>query len=642
MTEISWRRRLTLGLQSLVGIVLKKVWAVGLIGMAGLVSAQNLAGAAAHFKLTRIEHEEIIQADHTSTQNVTMERLALSDTGAIAIGRYKASFNQDLESLEVTEAHTQKADGRKIPVAPDQILVQRGLLAEGGATSWPGLNTLQITFPQVQSGDKTLVQLRRRVHRTPLPNWLTHFDFLPNNLTVDFYKVTLTAPIDMPMEVMAQGFKKETNTEAGRNTWTLTGHGVASSSEPMTANSLKIWPYWAYSTLPSRSALSDAFAQAMRGKMIITPEIQSLSEQITQGARGDLEKAGAISRWIAKEMRYVAIFVGAGGYVANNLPDILKNRYGDCKDHVLLMMSLLQAAGIESAPVLINTANSDWVPPAAIATYDHALVFIPHLNLFTDPTAKDIPFGSLSWSVSAKPVLVGLTGGSQDMRTPAFEAQHNRIEIQSTWLIKPDGHAHAELQIGTVGEAATTLQNRLIQIPAGFSGTAVQRLLSSSGLKGKGFMQYPAVQRTKQAQSLSAQMELPDFLPHRELVTVNVHPAINSIPVYILSNLGPQNLEARQSDMLCTPIQIRERFELALPPKAELLLAPAETDLQDAGLTYRSRYRVEGTKIIGDRFFERLPTRSGHICTTDEVTQRRAVLDAIRKDLRQVVSFKQR
>lgn len=603
-------------------------------------TAQGFGSLASQFRITQIEHREDIAADYSSKSTVILERQALSDQGAIVVGKYDVSFNPDLESLEVVEAYTEKVDGQKILVLPQQINEQKGFLAPGTQISWPGLNSFQITFSQVQNGDKTYVRYQKTTHRPALPQWLTHYDYLANALDILSYKVQLSAPMEMPLEVMSQGMTLTSSTENGRKHWQIQGRSSSSSDELQMANGLKIFPYWMYSTLPSRLALGDAFTQATRQKMLITPEIQTLANQITQGQNSDFDKAQAIARWIAKEMRYVAIFVGTGGYVPHDLPDILKNRYGDCKDHTLLMMGLLKAAGIESAPTLINTANADWTPPIAAAVYNHVLVYIPGLKLFHDPTASQIPFGKLPWSDSAKPVVVGLPSGSQDMRTPAFAAKDNRVQIQSVWRMDAQGRAQADINVATWGEAATTMQNKLIQIPAGFSGAAVQHFLKAAGLKGKGFVQYPPVQRLTQEQSLSTQITLPHFLTTPEAASVNPHPMVTSLPVYVLNNLGPQLDKDRRFDMLCTPISIEESFELHLPKDAQVLSMPKDTQQNQAGVTYRSSYRQEGTRIVGQRHFERAPTASGHICTVQELEQRRDALDAVRKDVRSTVLFK--
>ena len=602
--------------------------------------AQGFGRLASQFRITQYELREDIASDYSSKSTVIMERQALSDQGAIIVGKYDLSFNPDLESVEILEAYTEKIDGQKIPVLPGQINEQKGFLAPGTQISWPGMNSLQITFSQVQNGDRTLVRFRKNTHHTALPQWLSNFDYLSNAIDIQSYKVHLSAPTDMPVEVFSQGFHQDVSTESGRKHWRLQGSSVGTSDELQMANALKQLPYWMYSTLPSRLALGDAFAQALRQKMLITQEVQTLANVITRGLDSDFDKSQAIARWITKEMRYVAIFLGAGGFVPNKLPEILKNRYGDCKDLTLLMMSLLKAVDIDSAPALISTANTDWTPPVAAAVYNHVLVYIPSLQLFFDPTAFQIPFGKLPWSESAKPVVVGLSNGSQDMRTPAFAANENRVHIRSIWRIDAKGHAQADIKAETWGEAATTMQNQLAQIPAGFSGAAVQHFLKQAGLKGKGFVQYPPVQRQKQEQSFSTQIELPNFLATPEAASVNPHPMISSLPMYVLNNIGPHLDKDRRFDMLCIPISLVESFELQLPKDAQVLSIPKDTVQNQSGITYRSSYRHAGNSIVGERRFERAPSKSGHICTVQELEQRRVALEAVRKDLRSSVLFK--
>ena len=393
---------------------------VAWLGIAAQVAAQGYGDQAAHFKITRYVHNEDIAADFTSSRTLSVERQALSPNGAVAIGQYQFWFNADLEKVEVLEAYTEKPDGQKNPVSQDQMKQQTDYLVPGTQVSWPGMKAIQITFPQVQMGDKTFVSYRTKVTQAALPRWLSQFNWLANNVDISSFQVRLSAAESMALDVHAQGLTMQTRVENGRRFWEIDGASSNSSSEASMANALKVFPYWLYSTLPSRTALGDSFAQTLRDRMHITTPLQTLADSITKGRTTERDKATAIHQWMVKEMRYVAIFLGSGGFVPNALDQILQNRHGDCKDHVLLMMALLQAVGIDAAPVLINTATADWIPPGAAPVYDHVLVYIPSLDLFADPTAPTIPFGKLPWVDSAKPVVVGLSGGAQDRRTPAF------------------------------------------------------------------------------------------------------------------------------------------------------------------------------------------------------------------------------
>jgi hypothetical protein len=612
-----------------------------LLGIWTIAGAQDYGAQSAHIRLNRVHTVVDIAADHTSVSTVMLEREALSADGAVAIGTYAVSFNPDLESLDILEAYTEKADGARIAVGPDGRQRQTGLLAAGTGISWPGLVTLQVVFPQVLKGDKTLVSYRRTVRQAPLPKALSGFDFLPNNVDVLDMRVTLSAPESMPVQVAAERLDLKTSQAGGRKTWHIQGSGRGFSDEPQLANGFKVLPYWMYSTLPSRWAFSDVFAQSMRDRRVLSPELKALAQQVVQGASTPHEKARAIHRWVAQNMRYVAVFVGTGGYVPNDLNSILSNRYGDCKDLALLTMSLLLAVGIESAPALINTFQTDWVPPvAAVGLYNHVIVYIPSLNLFTDPTAQTIPFGKLPWADAAKPVLVGLREGSVDMRTPVFEPEDNLLAVRSHWVFDPQGGAKLEINVTSSGEAATEIQNQLEQIPAGAGFVAVQRFLKAAGLRGTGRLKFSQVNRQVQAQSFALELNVQAFLNNPEMGSVQPHPMITSLPVYLSNHIGPEWLPGRRFDALCTPVRVEESFTVVFPQGVQVLAMPKAMALQQAGIYYLSDYSQTASGWTGKRVFQRLPTGSGHICTGPEMDARRPLLNTIRKELRDAALFK--
>jgi hypothetical protein len=611
-----------------------------LSGFSTVAGARDYGSQSAHQRLNRVHTVVDIAADHTSVSTLLIEREALSAEGALAIGTYAVSFNPDLESLDILEACTEKADGQRIAVGPEGRHRQTGLLAAGTGISWPGLATLQVVFPQVLKGDKTWISYRRTVRQAALPKALSGFDFLPNNLDVLDLRVTLSAPVGMPVQVAAERLELTTSQAGARQTWHIQGSSRGFSDEPKVANGLKVLPYWMYSTLPSRLAFSDVFAQSMQDKRVQTPELKALAQQLVQGANTPHEKAQAIHRWVTQNMRYVAVFVGAGGYVPHDLPSILSKRYGDCKDLALLIMALLEAVGIESAPALINTFQTDWVPSVAAAgLYNHVIVYIPSLHLFTDPTAQTIPFGQLPWEDAAKPVLVGLSGGSVEMRTPVFEQKDNFLSIQSKWVFDRQGNAQVDMEIATTGQAATELQNQLDQIPTGAGFVAIQRFLKSAGLRGTGRLNFPKVSRQVQAQNFSLTLKLDAFLNNPEMGSISPHPLITSLPVYLSNHIGPEWLPGRRFDALCTPIRLEESFNVEFPVGMKLLNAPQPLSVQEAGILYLSEYQTTDSGWTGKRVFQRLPTESGHICSGTEIAVRSPVLNAIRKNLRHLALY---
>lgn len=602
--------------------------------------AQGHGDYSAHLKFTRSHNVLQVRDDLSATLTSTMEMQALSDTGVASIGTIPIQFNTDLETLEIVRAHTEKSDGRIIPIETEHLDRQTGLLTAGSGARWPGVETRQITFPDLQIGDKSFVQYRRHMGKTPLPGWRSMNGLLNPQFDWDDFQLTVTAPEHLKLQVKATYMTAVERQNGDQHIWEIKTQARGRPLEPLAANAREHMPHWMMSNFETFEQLGDAYAQATRQKMRITPEVQTLARQITQALSKPEDKARAIGQWIAKHIRHEAVYLGTGGFVPHDLAWILKNRYGDCKDHVLLMMSLLQAVGIEAAPALIDTQDSDKLPDVVIATFNHVLLYIPSLQQFFDPSARHIPYGQLGWQNSAKPLVVGLAQGSKILRTPAFVPADNRVQVKSVWSLDAQGNAQVNLQVQAAGEAATTLQDRLEQIPADMSGQAVQRILKQANLQGSGSLQYPKIQRDARIQSFSAQVDISNYLRTPEAGSLNPHPTVSSLPIYVANNLGAHANFARRDDMRCIPIQIEEDFELRLPDTIQVLLAPTGTEHQGSGLHYSSQYQLAGTVFKGQRRFTREATASGHSCTPKDYAERKPILDAIDKDLRSTVLFK--
>lgn len=62
---------------------------------------------------------------------------------------------------------------------------------------------------------------------------------------------------------------------------------------------------------------------------------------------------------VQDRVRYVALAMGAGGYVPANAEATWSRRYGDCKAKTALLLALLHAIGIEAVPVAVSTNFGD-------------------------------------------------------------------------------------------------------------------------------------------------------------------------------------------------------------------------------------------------------------------------------------------
>ncbi len=79
---------------------------------------------------------------------------------------------------------------------------------------------------------------------------------------------------------------------------------------------------------------------------------------------------------VQDQIRYVGIEVGENSHKPRDPSEVIDNRYGDCKDKTLLLVSLLRSNGIEANPVFVSLSNRGGIKhlsPSIIA-FDHVIV----------------------------------------------------------------------------------------------------------------------------------------------------------------------------------------------------------------------------------------------------------------------------
>jgi transglutaminase-like putative cysteine protease/lipoprotein NlpI len=132
---------------------------------------------------------------------------------------------------------------------------------------------------------------------------------------------------------------------------------------------------WADALFPSDAALP--------------PELDPLMQRLRQ-LPSPAEQASQALQWVQNEIRYVSVALGESSHRPHAPAEVLRNRYGDCKDKSLLLMRILQSLGIPARAVLASLAAPQG-PSQQLASplaFDHAVVQaqIDGRDFYLDPT----------------------------------------------------------------------------------------------------------------------------------------------------------------------------------------------------------------------------------------------------------------
>jgi tetratricopeptide (TPR) repeat protein len=191
-----------------------------------------------------------------------------------------------------------------------------------------------------------------------------------------------------------------------------------------------------------------------RDKIEADSAIKAKVAELTSGLSSTEDKARAIYNFCAQKIRYVAVEYGRAGYEPHPAADVFRNKYGDCKDQVILLVTMFKEVGISAWPVLIPTKdfynlNPDF--PGVFFNHCIALVSLNGRDVFLDPTAETCPFGDLPAGDQLRRVLVSKEDNYQILETPLFPAGHNFLRQQLEMKVSKDGSIQAERVIYSGG-----------------------------------------------------------------------------------------------------------------------------------------------------------------------------------------------
>ncbi|HWS72200.1 MAG TPA: DUF3857 domain-containing protein [Thermoanaerobaculia bacterium] len=214
-----------------------------------------------------------------------------------------------------------------------------------------------------------------------------------------------------------------------------------------------------------------------------TPQLLAKTTELTNGRSAAFDRIRAIASFAQKDVRYVAIEIGVGGYQPHLAGEIFANRYGDCKDKVTVLRTMLKQAGIDSYYVLVNT-NRDAVARdfASMTSFNHAIIAIklpddapkqlhaalvhPQLGriLLFDPTSTSTPLGSLPSYLQQNRGLLVTDNGGELIELPAHPADANRLEIAGTMKLGTDGTLDGEVAETRSGWLAASWRSHLLTL----------------------------------------------------------------------------------------------------------------------------------------------------------------------------------
>lgn len=201
--------------------------------------------------------------------------------------------------------------------------------------------------------------------------------------------------------------------------------------EPMQPYFDRFLPWVAVGTTSSDWNAAGADYYAKIEDKLEVERIADAAKRLVSGIDDPRRRLEVVSRYVQKELYYEAIEFGRRAYIPKTPRETLRDRYGDCKDHAVLLYSMLNAVGIPAELALVNINRRVLPGLPSVDQFDHMIVAVPREggHLFIDATDKDHHLGPLPprYMAGNRALLIGKT--SKLVEIPDFEPGDSSLSV---------------------------------------------------------------------------------------------------------------------------------------------------------------------------------------------------------------------
>ena len=590
------------------------------------------------YSVVKSNSKYVINRDASYTQYLEEQTRVDTPQGVRMLGERKISYNSTLEDVEVLEAYTIQPDGTRIAVPLDKIRTQDDVEEDGAIYS--DSKSKVIIYPKLEVGSQVYYRAKSVLHTPQFPGHFFMWEHYSPHVRYESVNVELTHDVGIEVGVRnkgMQGGKLEASSLPNTVSYKFTfSQDKVYPGEESRADLADFAPNFSASTFKTYADVGTAYQVRAKDMAKVTPTIQTLANDLIQKANAQttLDKVKVLHHWVAQNIRYLGIYVGAGGYVPHDAQSILDNRYGDCKDHVVILEALLAAVGIDSSPALINSSAAYLLPQLPTpGIFDHVITYVPSLNLFLDSTSRFAPVGTLPNGDLDKPVVIAATGalGRTPMTHPSKDRTESRIQMKLTRNGSIEGKSQAKMW----GAFEVASRHSQFNYQNKDQANVVNGLLSRFQETGWGEIEKTDPTNFDKAWQVKAVFELDPV--------VNVPgPSALAIPVglapgrmkYLADIVLPKD---RKFPTYCASTQHEEWIELSFPKDMKITRVPKGVSFANGPLKYQSTYELKGQLLKIKRKY--VSERKQSICGAENDKWFSEFTQVLRRDLRQQVFF---
>ena len=419
----------------------------------------------------------------------------LTDAEAASGREYAFGFEADSETVQLRGAKVYRADGK----IDEAVESGEGNADDPSMAMYTSMRVYYVRFPRLNAGD--VVELQYRVedvaHRNAFADYFGEVTYMQSSEPIAHAEYVLITPKSRSFyfnKPNVPNLKSSVEEKGDQRLYKFSADNVPPiESEPNQPPYSEILGHVHVSTYKSWDEMGKWYWGLVHDQFIPDDEVRRRTAEITKGAKDERAKVKAVYDWVVQKTRYVALEFGIHGFKPYRCAQIFARGFGDCKDKATLIVTMLKELGIPSTIVIVRSGMRGQfdTEPASLAPFDHAIAYVPSLDLYLDGTAEYTGSMELPSMDRGAMALQVNEGNPKLVKLPDAPASESVTSQKVDATIAADGSAALDWKVEVTGvdasrwrvqfHADATRKQRVQQLMASqLSGAELQTLDASN------------------------------------------------------------------------------------------------------------------------------------------------------------------
>jgi tetratricopeptide (TPR) repeat protein/transglutaminase-like putative cysteine protease len=331
----------------------------------------------------------------------------------------------------------------------DPATVDDAPAEESGSDIYSDNRVLQAPLPALAKGAVVEVEIITRDKALFFAGGAIETEFFYAGATIKSARLVIDAPSSLTLSVVNRlgSIGRESRTEKdGMKSIVFEANDVVAPEEFefSVPGDVRQLPYVSFSTGSSWNDVARRYAAIVDQQIAGYTLPENLKASLAAAKSRDAKIAILLAR-LHQDVRYTGIEFGEASIVPRTPSEVLKRKYGDCKDKASLLVAMLRAAGIEANVAALRAGYGSDVEKElpGFGSFNHAIVVVRgNPDLWIDPTDEFARAGELPTADQARFALIADGKSEALTTTPRLTSRENRFVQTRRFQLKESGPAH--------------------------------------------------------------------------------------------------------------------------------------------------------------------------------------------------------